>query len=238
MPKKTRTNLILTLAAVLVALVQMACPVPVEMMSEAEILEMTQAAALETSGPSMAQTMIPAIQSNEERQAIVNNPDLPRIWFDYSAATPGDLPMYRSALLGGIAVQNSGAAPWKAAMSTSVTRDYQALGALQPGTVAETTTFDGTYDPAQERLQGTIQHDVTITAEATAEYLAHTWTYRLTCQLDAQRVKGTTTIAGTCAGTATETRTVPAETDQNYQKEDAVTLNVSAELSEALWGNP
>ena len=238
MLKKRRTNLTLILAAVLLGLAQMACPVPVEMMSEAEILEMTQAAALETSGPSMAQTMIPAIQSQEDRQAIVNNPDLPRIWFDYSAATPGDLPLYRSALLGGIAVQNSGPSPWTAAMSTAVTRDYQALGGLTPGTVAETTTFDGKYDPAQERLQGTIQHDVTLTAEATAEYLAHTWTYHLTCQLDAQRVKGTTTIAGTCTGPATEINTVPAETTQNYQKEETVTLNVSAELPEALWSNP
>lgn len=156
---------------------------------------------------------------------------LPQIWLDY---TGPDKPMYRSALLGAIDVDNTRPVPWPAHMRTHVERDYQSLGALQPGTVKEDSTFEGSYDPKLGLLSGTINHHVVIEALATDEFLAFTHVYHLTCQIEARLDPATNTLQGTCSGQVSEEHVVPAESNHNFSKQSTVSIPVSAPMPDDL----
>ncbi len=162
----------------------------------------------------------------------------PEIVLSFSAGNMMDLPGYRANLNTPIGVDQTGSAPWVAAMQADRQDDYQALGGLQPGLVHQKTTFNGFYDPATGKLTGTLEHHYQVDAQGTGDALASQTDYQLTCTLDTQRVGDTNSLEGSCAGQSTENYTVPGYSEYNRSQTKTVTYAVTGTLPEALLAIP
>jgi hypothetical protein len=160
--------------------------------------------------------------------------DLPQILLNFMAERMMDLPVFRANFSNPISVDNRGISPWPARMQAEREDDLQKLGGLQPGTVRQTTTFEGTYDPASGILTGTLTHQYFVDALGTADYLAATTDYKLTCVLEAQRVDGSDAIEGVCTGQSTEEYKVPGNSDYNRTEDLSVSYDISGTLPTEL----
>lgn len=164
--------------------------------------------------------------------------DSPQITLDFTAENRLDLPVYRANLSNPINVDNKGVAPWPASMQAEREDDLQKLGSLQPGTVRQTTTFEGTYDPTTGKLTGTLMHQFFADAQGTTDYLAATTDYRLTCALEAQRVGSSNVLEGVCTGQSTEEYKVPGHSDYNRTENISVIFTISGNLANELLKGP
>lgn len=160
--------------------------------------------------------------------------DSPQITFNVTAENIMDLPVYRSNISNPINVDNKSIAPWPASMHAERVDDLQKLGSVQPGTVRQTTTFEGTYDPTTGKLTGTLTHQFFTNAQGTTDYLAATTDYRLTCALDVQRMGSSNILEGVCTGQSTEEYKVPGNSDYNRTEKISVIFTISGNLADEL----
>lgn len=157
-----------------------------------------------------------------------------QIALSFTAKNTMDLPTYRSNLSNPIMVERQGASPWPASMRAERQDDYEKLGALQPGIVRQTTTFEGTFDQAAGKLTGTLTHKYSIDAQATKDALAARVNYSLTCTLEAQRVGSSDAIEGVCNGKSTNDHKIPGNSSYDRFQEKSVSYTVSGRLPAEL----
>ena len=196
------------------------------------IWQATAHAKIASPQPTLAAPAAPAPQILPEITTLPANS--PQIELKFTAENSMDLPSFRANLSTPISINHKGASPWPAAMQAEREDDYQKLGGLQPGTVRQTTSFEGAYDLATGKLTGTLTHQYFVGAQGTAEYLAFTTDYRLTCNLEAQRVGSSAAIEGLCTGQSTQETIVSGEKDYNRSENKSVNFTVTGSLPEEL----